>query len=158
MKKLQNIITKLLISFALISIGFALGKNSINHSDSSATAPNDEKFKDYIAVYYMHSTFRCSTCNTIEKMTQTLLNDCYSQELADRAIKWQDINFQENETLAKQFGIIASCVVVAQYKTGAVVKFQRLDKVWTLMNKPKLFNQYISEAIAIYLKESGGDK
>jgi len=154
MERAKNILTKLLLAFVLVSIGFALGKHSVR-SDRSQAAQLDEQ-GSYVAVYYMHSTFRCVTCNTIEQMTRDLLDKAYAQELADGRIKWQDVDFQENETLARQFEIVSSCVVVAQIKKGDVTGYQRLDEVWTLMKEPDAFNKYIGDAVNSYLKNDRG--
>lgn len=147
--------TYLLAGFALISIGFALGKHSVQ-SEEFATGKIDAQDK-YVAVYYMHSTFRCVTCNTIEQMTRELLDDSYSEELVTGEVRWQEINFQKSKSLAEQFEVMASCVVVAQVDSGGVVEYRRLDEVWTLMQEPVSFNNYISSAIDHYLSREEGE-
>lgn len=109
-----------------------------------------------MAVYYLHSTFRCETCSTIEKMTRELLDNSYSDELAAGKIQWIEDDFQENDALDKQFDVAASCVVVAKMKDGTGSDYKRLDKVWTLMKNPEAFNRYISDAINGYLKKDEG--
>ena len=146
MEKLQHIVTRVLIMFALISIGFALGKNSKVHSPSTTKVANGT----YIQVYYMHSTFRCVTCNTIESMTKKLLDTEYSTALEESKIRWKEIDFQENEELAKKFEVVASCVVVANIDDGAIVDFKRLDDVWTKMKNKQEFDAYVSAAIDSY--------
>ncbi len=154
MERLKKIITNGLLAFALISIGFALGKHSVKPDVRVNNLPNGNG--RHVAVYYLHSTFRCVTCNTIEKMTRELLDNSYSKQLSDGEIQWIEGDFQENETLAKQFEVVASCVVVAEMKDGTVLDYKRLDDVWTKMNDPDAFNRYISEAIDGYLKKSEG--
>lgn len=153
MTKLRDFLRYGLLAFVLISIGFALGKHSVRSSRSPADQPAAQG--DYVAVYYLHSTFRCVTCNTIEKMTRELLNTVYSKEVSEKKILWFEQDFQENEALAKQFEVVASCVVVAKMKDGKLIDYQRLDDVWTLMKDPVAFNHYISGAINGYLKTSG---
>jgi hypothetical protein len=153
MERVKKILTNCLLVFALISIGFALGKHSVKPDRLTNSLPNGNGFQ--VAVYYLHSTFRCVTCNTIRKMTRELLDNSYSNELADGKIQWIEDDFQENEALAKQFEVVASGVVVAEMKDGAVTDYKRLDQVWTLMKDPEAFNQYISDAINGYLKKSG---
>lgn len=142
MNKLLPITRNLLLAFVFISIGYALGKNSLKPSSNTATAGNTG-----ITVYYLHTTFRCSTCNRIEKQTIELLNREYAPELRDGKITIAKVNFQENETLAKKFGVLASCVVVAKTEDGKITSFERLDKVWDLLDKPDEFNRYINAAI-----------
>lgn len=154
MERLKKILTNCLLAFAMISIGFALGKHSVK-LDKQANSLFNENGRQ-VAVYYLHSTFRCITCNTIEKMTWELLASSYSNELAERKIQWIKDNFQENEALAEQFEVFASCVVVAEMENGVITDYKRLDDVWTLMKDPQAFNRYISDAIDGYLKNTGG--
>jgi hypothetical protein len=154
MKKLEKLLTQGLLAFVLISIGFALGKHSITPA-LPAVEPSPSEGK-HVAVYYLHSTFRCVTCNTIEKMTRELLETSYRNETADDRIRWHEVDFQENEALAKKFKVLASCVVVAEVEDGEITAFKRLDEVWTLMKDPPAFDQYISDAIDSYLGESKG--
>ncbi len=154
MERLKKILTNCLLAFALISIGFTLGKHSVKLDRQASTVPNGNGRQ--VAVYYLHSTFRCVTCNTIEKMTRELLDSAYSKQLTEGKIQWIEDDFQENEALAKQFDVAASCVVVAEVKDGVTLDYKRLDDVWTKMKEPESFNRYISEAIDGYLKKSGG--
>lgn len=154
MEHIKKIVTRILLVFALISIGFALGKHSVKPVGQADTLPAGTGHQ--VAVYYLHSTFRCVTCNTIEAMTRNLLKTAYSNELGNGAIQWMEADFQKNEALAKQFEVAASCVVVADMKNGAVTDYKRLDDVWTLMQDEAAFNAYIREAIDGYLKKNGG--
>jgi len=159
MKKAGKIISNLLLAFVLISIGFALGKHRAVGPDATPAVPPSIKMAEAVNVYYMHATFRCVTCNTIEKMTKQLLESSYSREMQNGQIKFSEVNFQKNEKLAKQFDVLSSCVVVARTKDGRIIEFERLDKVWELMSAPGEFNAYISSAINKFMaRNSGGAK
>ena len=145
MKNARNIIKNLLLIFVLVSIGFAFGKYSV--SKPLAAASPAGQTAETVNVYYMHATFRCVTCNTIEKMTKQLLESKYKKEMQDGSILFSEVDFQKNEQLAKQFDVISSCVVVARTKDGKITVFERLDKVWELLDKTDEFNAYISSAI-----------
>lgn len=155
MERLKKILTRVLLVFVLISIGFALGKHSVK-SDAPPLSFSGAKGHQ-VVVYYLHSTFRCVTCNSIEEMTRELLNNSYRSEMDAGTIRWIEADFQENETLATDFEVAASCVVVANMVDGRISDYKRLDKVWTLMDDPETFNAYISNAIDGYLRPSGGD-
>jgi hypothetical protein len=154
MEKARILITKALLAFALISIGFAMGKHSVNSGVQPDALPQTDGH--VVAVYYLHSTFRCVTCNAIEKLTRDLLDSSYREELAEKKILWIEADFQANEALARQFEVMASCVVVAEMRDGTVIEYKRLDDVWTLMKDAAAFNRYVSEAIDGYLKKTGG--
>ena len=163
MERLQRLTKNTLLAFVLISIGFALGKHSVRraivpedagmHAGSQPTATPTQPV--FVRVYYLHATFRCVTCNTIEKMTRELLGQQFAAELADGRIEWREDDFQANEALAKQFDVIASCVVVAQVRGGIVDAYNRLDETWTRMEDPADFNAYVGGAIRAYLPGAG---
>ena len=144
MKQTGNIIKNLLLIFVLVSIGFAFGKYSA--ARPQAALPSGQA-AETVRVYYMHATFRCVTCNAIEKMTRQLLESKYIKQMQDGSIVFAEVDFQKNEQMAKQFDVISSCVVVARIKDGKVTVFDRLDKVWELLDKPDEFSAYISSAI-----------
>jgi len=163
MDRLQPIVKNVLLAFALISIGFVLGKHSARRNPVPAQPPapssgalaSPDEVPVKIRVYYLHATFRCVTCNTIEKMTRDLLDRQFGDERADGRIEWQEADFQENEALAKQFDVIASCVVVAKIQGETVLDYKRLDEVWTLLNHAPRFNAYVGDAIRAYLPDAG---
>ena len=153
MERVKGILTAVLLGFTLISIGFALGKHSVKSDKQTSALPKARGRQ--VAVYYLHSTFRCETCNTIEKMTGQVLNDSYRNELAEGKVLWIVEDFQEKEALAKKFEVVASCVVVAEMKNGVVLDYRRLDDVWSQMKDQKAFTRYIENTIDQYLKQIG---
>ncbi|OGV36582.1 MAG: hypothetical protein A2020_10285 [Lentisphaerae bacterium GWF2_45_14] len=146
--RIKNIVKNLLLIFVFISIGFALGKRSVPHAENGQKS---ETGTELVHVYYMHATFRCVTCNTIEKMTKELLESKFAGKIRDKKIIFSEVNFQENEKLAKEFDIVSSCVVVAKERDGNILSYKRLDDVWTLMGKPAEFNDYLIKAIEPFL-------
>ena len=162
MERTERIVRDALLAFVLVSIGFVLGKHSVRRSvDPPEQAPNAPdaradtgEFPVKLCVYYLHATFRCVTCNTIEKMTRDLLDQQFGDAVADGRIEWQEADFQENEALAKQFDVIASCVVVAKLRGESVLDYKRLDGVWTLLKEVPQFNTYVGDAIRAYLPEA----
>ena len=168
MERTQRIVKNVLLAFVLISIGFVLGKHSVRRGAAPAQqAPNAPNTQDNagdlpvkLRVYYLHATFRCVTCNTIEKMTRDLLDLQFGDAVADGRVEWHEADFQENESLAKQFDVIASCVVVAKVRGESVLDYKRLDEVWTLLSDLPKFNAYVGDAIRAHLPEAtkGGEE
>ena len=147
-KKIRDLLKILILCFALISIGYMLGKNG-----KAIARANDNTIGsgDFVAVYYLHSSFRCESCNAIERQTKELLDREYTAALNDGLIEWKEIDFMENKFLARTFEVAASCVVVAKIRDGRVEDYRRLDEVWTLLNDPVAFDAYIRSAIEAYL-------
>ena len=95
----------------------------------------------------MHAMFRCVTCNSIEEKAKQLADAEFAKEVANRQIIWEDVNFSENKGLAEKFDVVSSCIVVAVVNGQETLSFERLDEVWTLLEKPDEFNAYLREAI-----------
>jgi hypothetical protein len=104
----------------------------------------------------MHAMFRCITCNKIEARARQLTKDEFANELSNKILAWEEVNFQENEVLAEKFDIHASCIVVAVVKNGKVESYERLDEVWTLLEKPEEFKNYVRTAIIKALAQLKG--
>ena len=156
--KAQTFLTKLLLGFALVSIGFAAGKHAAKTGGNAepvadVTDGSGNTRQSAVVVYYMHATFRCVTCNTIERMTRELLNAEFTHETEAGTVRMEEVDFQENGTLAKRYEVVASCVVVTQQSHGKEVAYRRLDEVWTLMKDPPAFNRYVGDVIRGYLTD-----
>jgi hypothetical protein len=149
LNKIRDLARIALLSFVMISIGFLLGKYSVKEQSDSTAMPASG---NYVAVYYLHSTFRCETCNTIESMTRALLEREYYEALESGSMQWREIDFMKNSALAKQFDVAASCVVVADIRDGSVLRYRRLDEVWTLIADTPAFDAYLRRVIDDYLK------
>jgi hypothetical protein len=114
---------------------------------TGAAAPGTDK----VIVYYMHTAFRCVTCNGIERMAKAVVETDFADALAAGRLEWRAVNVQEREDLAKRYDVASSTVVVVRIQDGAESGFQRLDDVWTLYDKPADFHDYVARAIRTYL-------
>lgn len=156
MKKWEKLVKNILLVFVLVSVGFVLGKNFAQKQENSlfatSASADAEKLGIFVRVYYLHSTFRCTTCNSIENRTKEILDADFKADMNDGLIQWKTDDFQENEDLAKKFDIIASCVVVALVRGDEVIYFKRLDDTWTLLDKPAEFESYIKNNVQEVLK------
>ena len=160
MEKAKNITRSALLAFVLVSIGFALGKEVTARRQTPTTGPESPApvrrtvaTSDKVVVYYLHTTFRCVTCNEIERLTKALVETEFADDLTAGRIEWREANFQQDESLAKRYEVVSSCVVVVNIQGGKERDFQRLDDVWTRYQDPADFNGYVGAAIRKYLTE-----
>jgi len=149
--KFKPIIARALLGFVLISIGFVIGKEvtltRLRPLTTADPASQPTAAGNQVVVYYMHTTIRCVTCNQIEKMASALVDSRFAQAKQSGRLVWREVDFQQDEVLAKRFDVVSSCVVVARTRDGHIVDFQRLDEIWTLSDKPEQFNEYFGKAI-----------
>jgi hypothetical protein len=158
MGKFRIVLKNTLLAFVLVSVGYSLGRHSVRQAAAEKSAAPDSGAA--VHVYYFHASFRCVTCNTIERMTKELMESRYKGDLASGRIIFSDANFQKDEELAKRYGVAAGCVVVSLERDGRVINFQRLDEVWTLNSDKDAFDKYISGAVDTMLKKlaAGAEK
>ena len=165
--KAKTIISKVLMAFVLVSIGFAVGKemamrsmaqngDSIQQAAISTSANPTDPTQNKVIVYYMHATFRCFTCNSIESMAKEVVENDFAEALADGRVEWRVVNFQENVALGRRYGVGTATVVVVKTEGEQEVEFKRLDEVWKHVNNPSAFKQYIDENIQTYLDGGQG--
>ena len=149
-----------LLTFVVFTLGFGVGKEA-GRRQAAAPAPDGAAVggavspvatADKVTVYYLHATFRCVTCNAIEAMAKEVVETQFAAALAAGRIEWYEGDFQVEEDLAKRFDVVSSCVVVARRAGGKEAEFQRLDEVWTLVDKPTEFKEYIAGAIRKYVE------
>jgi hypothetical protein len=155
-------VTRALLAFVLFTLGFGVGRE-VGQRQAATVAPDASKAAtgaapaapvhedDRVIVYYLHATIRCVTCNTIEALAKDVVEKQFGEALAAGRIAWQERDYQVDEELAKRFDVVSSCVVVAHRVGGRETEFQRLDKVWTLVDTPPEFREYVATAIRAYL-------
>ena len=153
--KVKKVTSGLLLCFALISIGFALGKEVTLRRVRPVASEGGATSGDQVLVYYMYPAIRCVTCNKIEKAAHDIVHEDYAQAVKAGRLKWHEVNISEDDKLAGRYNVASSMVVIVRLKDGLEVGFERLEKVWPLAEKPAELTAYIRKAIRSAL-EGGG--
>lgn len=154
--KPKKVLAGLLAAFALVSIGFAVGKEvTLRRLRSAAPreAPAPPGAGDMVVLYYMHPTFRCVTCNQMEKTILDLVKAEFAAPLARGRLRWQDVNFDQDEALARRYNVAASSLVVVEVRGGRETGHQTLDAIWPLLDKPDELKALVRGAIRSRLEE-----
>ncbi len=142
---LRRWLARPLIVFVLISIGFALGRQTAPRptpADASPAATGQGR----VVLSYLHGTRRCLACNTIQRLLQETV-DHYAQAIADGYLLFREVNFDRDDTLARRYGITGSTAVLSWEHDGQEQGFITLDAVWMLRDDPEDFAAYIREEI-----------
>ena len=148
--KTKKIIGKLLLAFVLISIGFAIGKETTRSqmlAQAEAAGPIVAPGQDIIVVYYMHASFRCVTCNMVESMGEELVRTEFADAVKAGEIEWKAVNYQENDILANRYKVGGNMIIVAKFRDGKEVESRRLDRVMEFANNRSEFMTYVRSAI-----------
>ena len=148
-----------ILVYVLVTVGFGVGKEwTLSRMQQETTPSGDTVTGDVVVVYYAHATIRCVSCETIERLTHETLEEQFAAATDEGKLVFKEVNFQENRPFAKQYAIVANCVIVSRLEQGQEIRHERLEKVWDLYENPPLFKRYLGEAIRANLRAlPGGD-
>lgn len=152
----KTIIGRLLLALVLVSVGFAIGKEVERNRLASQPQPAGPVVvagQDKVIVYYLHATFRCTTCNLVESMGEQLVRTEFAQAVAANQLEWKAANYQEDSQLANRYNVGGNMIVVARFRDGQEVATRRLDRVMELANSREEFLAYVRGAIKELLED-----
>lgn len=117
---------------------------------SNASRANYQSLRDGLIVYYFHGNVRCPTCQSIESQAHETVQAYFADQLARDEIAWKTINYEDPvaSELATQFEIQMPVVVLARKKEGQIEDWNRLDRVWGLVDDKADFAEYIRTEIS----------
>jgi hypothetical protein len=109
-----------------------------------------------IIAYYFHTNTRCSTCRTIEAYSEEAITAGFAMELAAGTLEWRVVNMEEpeNKHFVQDFQLVTKSVVLVEERSGKVLRFETLEKVWLLTRDRDAFLDYIRGATRRFLEES----
>lgn len=69
-----------------------------------------------VEVYYFHNTRRCATCEAVEEVTKSSLNELYPEQVKSGAVEFHSLNLEEdvNESLAKKLKVSGQTLLVVK--------------------------------------------
>lgn len=137
---------------------FGCHRHTANKEQAVANEPAEMAISSnqpVVIAYYFHRTMRCPTCLAIEANAERVIQNEFSQQLADGLIMWMPLNLDGpgGKEFAKQYGISVSTLVLSKMDNGLPVESQKLEKVWEYIGNPAKFDTYVSSEIRAYLGE-----
>ncbi len=144
-------ITRILLAFVWITLGFSLGRHSAPRTAPSAVDPVDAgpavSNARQVIVYAAHMTFRCPECNQIEWFARELIDNEFATELADGRLVFRTVDYMRDTDFARRYNISSSTIVVASFEDGEEKHFRRLDDVWTKVRNRDDYFDYVHGVI-----------
>jgi len=107
-----------------------------------------------LVAFYFHTSQRCVTCVAIENYTKEALNSKFGDALRKGIVEWRVVNVEQpqNRHFIRDFRLVSPSVVVVRLENGKSVKWQTLDKTWTLVRNKAQFIQYVQSSIDKFLE------
>ncbi len=167
--KIKKILSHLLLAFLLVSIGYAIGRETAPTGGVETTlltwpsaAPqtnpgNGEPAKpaavEKVIVYYMHG-IPCITCTMIDTTASGLVRDEFAADVASGRLTYASLNYldRENESLADKYNVGSNMVIVVRFRDGQEVQRVRLDKVMDMATDREKLTDYLRQGIRACLE------
>jgi exo-beta-1,3-glucanase (GH17 family) len=118
-------------------------------AQDSVTAKKPAQAQRKLVVYYFHTTFRCYSCNTIERLTKQAVESGFAQEIKSGRLEFRVINVESpgNEHFVKAYRLYTKSVILSALENGKEKKWKNLDQVWTLLRDQDKFIEYVQKEV-----------
>ena len=109
-----------------------------------ATPAGAEVAAPVVKVYYFHGTNRCRTCNRIEELTRSVVQEKFGAEMSAGNLAFESVDLDEanHDHFVEDFQLTMRTVVVAKGN-----RYERLDKVWQLVPDEAAFRDYVTRKV-----------
>ena len=103
-----------------------------------------------LVVYSFRGKDQNPAYQAIESRTRAVLTAHFAAEMKSGTIVWRELDLQKPNAaeLKKQFDVQIPVIVLARMKDEKVEKWERLDRVWTLVADHPGFDEYVQKRIA----------
>ena len=120
-----------------------------------ATAkPANERRSPVLVAYYFHGTSRCPTCLKMEKYAREAIEETFDSDIQSGRVQWQAVNYDEsaNEHFVKDYGLVASSLVIVSGEAVASGARRKLDRIWDLIGDEQAFKNYVIDEVKNMLR------
>lgn len=118
-------------------------------SAEAATAPS-------VVVTYFTTDVRCDSCVKIEELTRAAVEEQFADEVAAGRVRFRIRNLDrpENKHFAREYEMAFKTVVISQESSDEVLRWEKRDEVWKLLDEPEQFKAYVAAPVREFLARS----
>ncbi|MFN2377382.1 MAG: nitrophenyl compound nitroreductase subunit ArsF family protein [Candidatus Binatia bacterium] len=129
------------------------GKQPVEPAASAPATPADQAHR--VIAYYFHTSYRCSSCRTIEAYSREAVETAFARELEDGRLVWKMVDFEAkgNEHFVEDYALFTKSLVLVNEVPGKPAEWKNLEKVWQLLHDKPAFLLYVQEETRAYLAE-----
>ena len=108
-----------------------------------------------VIVYYFHGTFRCTTCQNIEKYSKEAIEHYFPNELKNGKLEFKALNVEEaeNRHYIQDYQLFSRALVISLVKQDKEATWKNLTDVWKHVRDKDKFFQYVKDEVDKLLKE-----
>ncbi|GAB4362039.1 MAG: hypothetical protein Kow00128_01400 [Deltaproteobacteria bacterium] len=168
----KRLLTGLLLAFVIASIGVLLFRVPPRGAEpgSATAAPGaapasatvfggareaveSPRAADRVVAYYFHGRFRCASCREIERLSAKAIREGFPEEIRSGRLAFRavDVDRPENRHFVEEYRLSSQSLVIVAYRGDRRVRWDTLEKVWTLLGSETEFLSYVRSGISAYL-------
>jgi len=116
--------------------------------------PEVKPHNSRVIAYYFHGTFRCSTCQNIEKYSKEAIEHYFPNELKNGRLEFKPLNVEEaeNRHYIQDYQLFSRALVISLVKEDKEVTWKNLTDVWKHVRDKDKFFQYVKDEVETLLK------
>lgn len=109
-----------------------------------------------VMAYYFHGSFRCYTCNMMERYSQEAIEANFKDALASGKLEFKAVNVEDrgNEHFVDDYKLYTKSLIISLVKDGKEVKSKNLDKIWELARNKQKFIEYVTAEVNALMKDT----
>lgn len=136
-------VTTVILFIGSFNIGFGFAE------DAKVSPVNN------VIVYYFHGNLRCPTCHKLEQYSKEAIEANFNNELASGKLEFCVINTdeKENQHYVNDYQLYTKSLVISLVRGGKEEKSKNLTKIWEYVGNKQKFYDYVTEEVAVYVKE-----
>lgn len=114
--------------------------------------------QDRLIVYYFHRTMRCTGCINVEEGSFQAVSIDHEEDIADGALEWQSINFEEPEYehFMAEYDLYSQELILVEMRDGVKIRHAAVAEVWQHWDDKTKIREIVNGLIDEWLKEIKG--
>lgn len=159
----KNVVSGVLLAFVVASVLYLVGgyggrapAEAPGGSTRGAAGNAARAVADRVVAYYFHGTARCRTCLAIENTAREVLQTELASDFESGAMQWRTVDYEQpgNEHFAEEFELTGATLVLVREAGGRAERWDKLERVWELIDDDDRFSEYVLHRARDYLSES----
>lgn len=122
-------------------------------SSAAVFAENNGSVK--VIAYYFHGSFRCYTCNMMEKYSKEVIEANFKGALSSGSLEFKAVNVEDkgNEHFVNDYQLYTKSLILSLVKDGKELRHKNLDKIWQLASNKQKFIDYVTAEVSEFMKD-----
>ena len=112
----------------------------------------------HVVFYYFHTTFRCASCVTIEKVARQVVHERFKKQIDDGLLQFYPVDVEQpgNRHYIEDYQLYSKSLVLVEYQDGKEVRHKNLEGIWQQTSLDGL-RDYLTNEIRAFVEDTRKD-